>query len=211
MKLRFKIAMYVLVPLVVVAIFVATIGRLQTVDISASTVEQGLKATAVSVQDTLHLLDAGEPFEVKDGVLWKGHVNVTEHTDIVDDIMNESSVAVTVFYGDTRYCTSLKDENGNRMIGTQAKPEIVEAVITNGGEYIDEELVIGGVDYYGYYRPLWNDEHTEIVGMVFAGMDKAHADNGARIIITNMLVLIGGISLIAFIISLLVLTTLPGT
>ena len=201
MKLRFKIAMYVLVPLVVVAIFVATIGRAQTVDISAGTVEQGLKATAVSIQDTLHLLDEGAPFEVKDGELWKGQVNVTQHTDIVDDIMTESSVAVTIFYGDTRYSTSLKDENGNRMIGTQAKPEIVEAVITNGDEYIDEELEIAGVEYYGYYRPLWNDEHTEIVGMVFTGMDKGHADNGARIIITNMLVLIGGISLIAFIIS----------
>lgn len=201
MKLRFKIAMYVLVPLVVVAIFVATIGRAQTVDISAGTVEQGLKATAVSIQDTLHLLDEGAPFEVKDGELWKGQINVTQHTDIVDDIMTESSVAVTVFYGDTRYSTSLKDENGNRMIGTQAKPEIVEAVITNGGEYIDEELEIAGVEYYGYYRPLWNDAHTEIVGMVFTGMDKEHADNGARIIITNMLVLIGGISLIAFIIS----------
>ena len=201
MKLRFKIAMYVLVPLVVVAIFVATIGRAQTVDISAGTVEQGLKATAVSIQDTLHLLDEGAPFEVKDGELWKGQVNVTQHTDIVDDIMTESTVAVTVFYGDTRYSTSLKDENGNRMIGTQASPEIVEAVITNGGEYIDEELEIAGVEYYGYYRPLWNDEHTEIIGMVFTGMDKEHADNGARIIITNMLVLIGGISLIAFIIS----------
>lgn len=201
MKLRFKIAMYVLVPLVVVAIFVATIGRVQTVDISAGTVEQGLKATAVSIQDTLHLLDEGAPFEVKDGELWKGKINVTQHTDIVDDIMTESSVAVTIFYGDTRYSTSLKDENGNRMIGTQAKPEIVEAVITNGGEYIDEELEIAGEEYYGYYRPLWNDEHTEIVGMVFTGMDKEHADNGARIIITNMLVLIGGISLIAFIIS----------
>ncbi|MBQ3516043.1 MAG: cache domain-containing protein [Lachnospiraceae bacterium] len=201
MKLRFKIAMYVLVPLVVVAIFVATIGRVQTVDISAGTVEQGLKATAVSIQDTLHLLDEGAPFEVKDGELWKGQINVTQHTDIVDDIMTESSVAVTIFYGDTRYSTSLMDENGNRMIGTQAKPEIVEAVITNGGEYIDEELEIAGVEYYGYYRPLWNDEHTEIVGMVFTGMDKEHADNGARIIITNMLVLIGGISLIAFIIS----------
>lgn len=201
MKLRFKIAMYVLVPLVVVAIFVATIGRVQTVDISAGTVEQGLKATAVSIQDTLHLLDEGAPFEVKDGELWKGQINVTQHTDIVDDIMKESSVAVTIFYGDTRYSTSLMDENGNRMIGTQAKPEIVEAVITNGGEYIDEELEIAGVEYYGYYRPLWNDEHTEIVGMVFTGMDKEHADNGARIIITNMLVLIGGISLIAFIIS----------
>ena len=201
MKLRFKIAMYVLLPLVTVAVFVATIGRSQTVDISAGTVEQGLKATAVSIQDTLHLLDEGEPFEVKDGALWKGHVNVTEHVEIVDDIMAESSVAVTIFYGDTRYSTSLKDESGNRMIGTQADPAIVEAVITNGGEYIDEDIVIAGVEYYGYYRPLWNDEHTEIVGMVFTGMDKGHADNGARIIITNMLVLSGGISLIAFIIS----------
>ena len=201
MKLRFKIAMYVLVPLLVVAGVVSTMGYKQTVDINALTIEQGLKATAVSIQDTLHLLDEGKPFEVKDGALWKGDVNVTEHTEIVDDIMAESSVAVTIFYGDTRYATSLTDAEGNRLIGSQADPEVVEAVITNGGEYINEDLVIEGVAYYGYYRPLWNDEHTEIVGIVFTGMDKVHADEGALTIITNMMVLIGGVSLIAFIIS----------
>lgn len=201
MKLKMKISMYVLVPLVFVAVVVATMGHPQTVAISARTVEQGLKATAVSIQDTLHLLDEGAAFEVKDGALWKGDVNVTEHVEIVDDIMTESSVAITIFYGDTRYCTSLLDENGNRMIGTQAEPEIVEAVITNGGEYIDEELVISGVEYYGYYRPLWNDEHTEIVGMVFAGMDKEHADEGADTIIFYMLILIALVSIVAFILS----------
>ena len=201
MKLRFKIAMYVLVPLLIVAAVVSTMGYKQTVDINALTIEQGLKATAVSIQDTLHLLDEGKPFEVRDGVLWKGDVNVTEQTDIVDDIMAESSVAVTIFYGDTRYVTSLKDAEGNRLTGTKADPEVVEAVITNGGEYINEDLVIEGVAYYGYYRPLWNDEHTEIVGIVFTGMDKVHADEGALTIITNMMVLIAGVSLIAFIIS----------
>lgn len=201
MKLRFKIAMYVLLPLLVIAIFVSTIGYQQTVMINARTIEEGLKATAISIQDTLHLLGGDAKFEVKDGALWKGSVNITEHTEIVDDIRSQTAVAITIFYGDTRYATAITDAEGNRAIGTQAEPEIVEAVITNKGEYIDEELVIEGVEYYGYYIPLYSADNSEIIGMVFAGMDKAHANEGANTIIMNMLILICAISVIAFIIS----------
>ncbi len=201
MKLKAKISMYVLLPLVFVAVVVATLGHTQTVAINAGTIEECLKATAISIQDTLHLLGGDAPFEVKDGALWKGNVNISEHTEIVDDIKEGSSVAITVFYGDTRYLTSVTDAEGNRSLGTHADPVIVEAVITNGGEYIDESLVLEGVDYYGYYMPLYSADNSEIVGMVFAGMDKVHANEGADTIILYMLVLVALVSVVAFIIS----------
>lgn len=201
MKLRFKIAMYVLLPLIVIAIFVSTIGYQQTVMINARTIEEGLKATAISIQDTLHLLGGDAKFEVRDGALWKGDVNITEHTEIVDDIRSQTAVAITIFYGDTRYATAITDAEGNRAIGTQAEPEIIEAVVTNKGEYIDEELVLEGVEYYGYYIPLYSADNSEVIGMIFAGMDKTHANEGANTIIMNMLILICVISVIAFIIS----------
>ncbi len=201
MKLKAKISMYVLLPLVFVALVVATMGSAQTKAINAWTIEDCLKATAISIQDTLHLLGGDAEFEIKDGALWKGDVNVTEHTEIVDDIKEGTSVAVTVFYGDTRYVTAITDAEGNRAIGTQADPAIVEAVITNGGEYIDEELVIEGVEYYGFYMPLYSADNSKVIGMVFAGMDKEHADAGADTIIMYMLILIALVSVIAFIIS----------
>ncbi len=201
MKLKMKISMYVLLPLIFVAIVVATLGRTQTVTINAWTIEECLKATAISIQDTLHLLGGDAPFEVKDGALWKGDVNVSEHTEIVDDIKEGSSVAVTIFYGDTRYVTSVTDAEGNRVLGTQAELAIVETVMTNGDEYIDESLVLEGVEYYGYYMPLYSADNSEIVGMIFAGMDKAHANEGADTIIMYMVILVAVVSVIAFIIS----------
>lgn len=203
MKLKFKISMYVLLPLILIAAVVATVGRTQTIAINVATIEDCLKATAISIQDTLHLLGGDAEFEVKDGQLWKGNINITEHTEIVDDIKEGTSVLVTVFYGDTRYATALTDANGNRVLGTQADPDVVEAVLVNKGEYIDEELVLEGVDYYGFYMPLYNADNSEVIGMVFAGMDKEHANAGANTIVAYMVILIGVVSAIAFIMSLI--------
>ncbi len=201
MKLKAKISMYVLLPLLFVGIVVATMGSAQTKAINAWTIEECLKATAISIQDTLHLLGGDAEFEIKDGALWKGDVNVSEHTEIVDDIKDGSSVVVTIFYGDTRYVTSVTDAEGNRSLGTQADSAIAEEVITNGNEYIDEALILEGVEYYGYYMPLYSADNSEIIGMVFAGMDKTHADAGADTIIMYMMILIALVSVIAFIIS----------
>ena len=208
MKLKVRIAMYVLLPLIFVALVVGTMGYSQTVAINAKTVEEGLISTAISVTDTLHLLSEGDSFEVKDGELWKGDLNITQHTEIVDDIKDETSVVVTVFYGDTRYLTSLTDENGNRSVGTKASDEVVKTVLKNGQPLLDEDLVLEGVDYYGYYRPLYDENNEEIIGMIFAGMDKTHANEGARTIVSYVVILIAIVSTVAFLVSFISISKL---
>lgn len=196
MKLRMKITMYVLLPLLVIAAIVATMGYSQTVALNAYTVEDGLKSTAITMVDTLRLMEEGKAYEVKDGDLWKGNVNLTEHVELVDDIKEEANIILTIFYGDTRYATALVDAEGNRVLGTQADPAVVETVITNQGEYFTKDIVLEGVDYYGYYRPVYNDDGSQVIGMIFAGMPKAHADASARTIITYMVLLILIISVV---------------
>lgn len=199
MKLRFKIAMYVLFPLVVIAIFVATFGYSLTLKINAETVEEGLKSTAISMQNTLHLLGEGKDFEVRNGELWKGDVNISQHQELVDNIKDETPIDVSIFYGDIRYATSITDGESERVIGGAADADVAEQVLTNGTDFVDEELKINGVDYYGYYRPLYNESGDKIIGMLFTGMEKEYVDKGATKILNSMLLLIAIVSFFSYI------------
>lgn len=199
MKLRFKIAMYVLFPLVVIAIFVATFGYSLTLKINAETVEEGLKSTAISMQNTLHLLGEGKDFEVRNGELWKGDVNISQHQELVDNIKDETAIDVSIFYGDIRYATSITDGESERVIGGAADADVAEQVLTNGTDFVDEELKINGVDYYGYYRPLYNESGDKIIGMLFTGMEKEYVDKGATKILNSMLLLIAIVSFFSYI------------
>lgn len=203
MKLRFKIAMYVLFPLVVIAIFVATFGYSLTLKINAETVEEGLKSTAISMQNTLHLLGEGKDFEVRNGELWKGDVNISQHQELVDNIKDETAIDVSIFYGDIRYATSITDGESERVIGGAADADVAEQVLTNGTDFVDEELKINGVDYYGYYRPLYNESGDKIIGMLFTGMEKEYVDKGATKILNSMLFLIAIVSVFSYINSFL--------
>ena len=203
MKLRFKIAMYVLFPLVVIAIFVATFGYSLTLKINAETVEEGLKSTAISMQNTLHLLGEGKDFEVRNGELWKGDVNISQHQELVDNIKDETPIDVSIFYGDIRYATSITDGESERVIGGAADADVAEQVLTNGTDFVDEELKINGVDYYGYYRPLYNESGDKIIGMLFTGMEKEYVDKGATKILNSMLLLIAIVSVFSYINSFL--------
>lgn len=83
------------------------------------------------------------------------------------DSLGVEEVVLTLFVGDTRFITSVKDESGARLEGTKASPEIW-ATVKEGNEYIDHGVVIAGEDYYVYYVPVY-DVNGEVVGMAFAG------------------------------------------
>lgn len=82
---------------------------------------------------------------------------------------------ITLFFGDVRRATSLKDiDTGKRIVGTQASAEVAGAVL-KGQEYSATDLVVNKQNYYAYYIPLKNPDGT-IVGMVFAGEPSASVD-----------------------------------
>lgn len=72
-----------------------------------------------------------------------------------------SDIELTVFEGDTRSKSSIPD-----VVGTKASQEVIDVVLNQGQEYFTTDVVIGGEDYYGYYRPTTD-------GMIFAGKPQA--------------------------------------
>ncbi len=82
------------------------------------------------------------------------------------DAMKTTGVDLTLFRRNTRFMTTIADNNGKRIEGTTAAPEIWNAV-SEGKDYFDNDVIINGIDYYVYYMPL--KFNNKVIGMAFSG------------------------------------------
>lgn len=110
----------------------------------------------------------------------------------IDSLKNDN-IELTLFIGQTRYMTSILDESGKRIEGTDASPEVIEMVIDRKQTYHSTDTMINGEPYYTYYVPLL-DYEGNVFGMVFAG-EKAETvlESEHKMSNTIMLTLVIGI------------------
>ena len=87
------------------------------------------------------------------------------------DCLKQYDVDLTVFIGDTRLCTSVLNDKGERNEGTQAAAGIWDKV-SKGETFVDDNTKVAGRDFYVAYLPIQNG-HGEIIGMAFAGTPRA--------------------------------------
>ncbi|MDE6686662.1 MAG: cache domain-containing protein, partial [Lachnospiraceae bacterium] len=83
------------------------------------------------------------------------------------DSLQDMGIEMTIFKGDTRFLSSIRDDKGERIAGTKAGDAVIEEVLKNGNMYIAHDVVINGEKYYVCYMPI--DVDGEITGMSFAG------------------------------------------
>lgn len=183
MKIQTKILMVALLPLLGLGLAVILIGNMQVSKVVTGTIENGLRSTAVSVRDTLGYLDEGT-YRVENDTLYKGEFDVSGAVTIGDNVKKASDIDITVFYGDTRYLTSVIDAQGNRVVGTKAGEAVVQKVLVEGKEHFATNVDVAGQPYFGYYLPL--NEGGSTVGMVFAGMPEADAKGQILAIISSI-------------------------
>ena len=88
------------------------------------------------------------------------------------DCLKDMGVELTLFYGDTRFSTSVLKDDGTRNIGTQAAAGIWDTV-SKGNDFYDNSTKVAGKDFYVYYEPFHNGTNGEIIGMAFAGIPSA--------------------------------------
>lgn len=194
MKMQSKITAIALFPLLILGIVTIIIGNIRISEVVSGSIENGLRASAVSVGETLSYAGEGE-YQLVDGQLYKGDFNVSEAVEIADAIKEAADTDITIFFGDTRYMTSVIDEQGNRVIGTKAGDQIIEKVLKNGQEHFATNVDVVGQAYYGYYIPLYDDGTDHIAGMIFAGMPQADA----KAQITRIVSLLAGIIVVLFV------------
>lgn len=104
-------------------------------------------------------------FELKEGA-----EEITYDPDYIDT-MKKYDVDLTVFLGDTRFCTSVLNDKGERNEGTQAA-EGIWPTVQSGKNFINTNTKVAGRDYYVVYLPLV-DANNNVIGMSFAGTPRA--------------------------------------
>lgn len=153
---------------------------------------RGTAATALAAYDQ----NSGLYLVAENGDVWKGGYNISLSDKLLDTIKEKSGTDVTFFYGDKRVMTSLKDADGNRILGSPAGSKIVEEVLNQGHEYFSRQVSVDGEMYYGYYVPVFQDgDNTKPVGMVFAGLNRDETVNSVMRVVFYMVVVVALIAL----------------
>lgn len=130
------------------------------------------------------------PWQLKDGILYKGDVKINNNFEPVDKVAALTGDTVTIFLGDTRVSTTVREKSGERAIGTKASDAVVHKVIKDGQQYLGQAPVVGEL-YQTAYKPL-RDPSGKIVGMFYVGISKKFSDH----MINNSLLMIGIVSVI---------------
>lgn len=162
----------------------------------------GLSHLCQAVASSYDAIDSGD-YRMEGDLLYKGEYCITEQEEVIDSYVINSQADVTLFYGDTRRATSLRDAaSGERIIGTAASDAVIEAVLKKGEDYSATDITINNENYYAYYKPLRNSD-GQIVGMIFAGEPSADVDALITVQISGIIGIAVGILLIAMVICIL--------
>lgn len=170
MKLKGKILLISLLPMFIMGMVLFFVFADRIANGIYDEAYVGMNATTLAVRDIFETGNEG-PYHVdENGELWKGDtLNISQATDIVDHIKENTGMDVTVFWGDTRILTSLVDDEGKRQIGTTASEVVSRQVLEEGKPFYDRHVEILGTEYIVYYTPFCQEGSSEIVGMVFLG------------------------------------------
>lgn len=130
------------------------------------------------------------------GVLYGGII-VNRNYEIVDRVKEivykeekykgRETGTATIFQHDLRISTNVKDENGERAIGTRVSKEVNTAVLVEGKAWIDRAFVVN--DWYiTAYEPI-KDINNNIIGILYVGMlEKPYIDITNRVMLTFIII-----------------------
>ncbi|MBM3298300.1 MAG: HAMP domain-containing protein, partial [Candidatus Aminicenantes bacterium] len=109
----------------------------------------------------------------------------------------------TIFQGDVRISTNVRDRDGERAVGTRLSRQVREQVLVRGRPWIDRAFVVK--DWYiTAYEPI-RDIEGAIIGILYVGMlEKPYLDTAARVM--SAFVLVAGLCIL-FLLFMLFLTT----
>jgi len=171
-SLKHQIILLMLASLCVLAVsFIIVFGwhmRVRAVDAAIVKAHTDL-ATGMEI---INLTNPG-PWQVIDGMLYKGPTKLSNNTELVDHIADLTGDTVTLFLGDTRVATTVRSADGERAIGTKVSDIVALTVLKNGQIYLGEANVVGEL-YQTAYEPI-RDMNGKIIGIFYVGISKSYA------------------------------------
>jgi two-component system NtrC family sensor kinase len=118
------------------------------------------------------------------GVLMGG-VLINRNFEVVDkikEIVHEGQIyqgkeigTATIFQGDLRISTNVKNADGSRALGTLVSSEVYDSVLVEGKRWVGEAFVVNAT-YITAYEPI-RDLNGKIIGMLYVGVLKQPFDD----------------------------------
>lgn len=201
---KLRVSLIALIPLLIVAGLIGVVGIISVHQIGTDDMESELKAFAMSTLERYEALN-DDAYTYNNGEFKKGADAISGNYEVMDYLKIETGLDTTIFAGDTRVATTIKDDKG-RVEGTKASAEVIEKVYKGGQTLFIENVDIVGIPYCGYYVPIKQPGSNEVVGMVFAGKDRASFTNH----LMSTVGFIAGVSVISALVALVVVYLLAG-
>lgn len=175
-KLRASMLRATLLPVLIFGICIIICSVRQTESSVYQEVESGLENVA---QMTMYLYEETYPgdyaYDSASKTLYKGGKKVEEASKFLEHYKECSGTDVTIFYKDVRVITTIKDKNGDPIVGTRINSIVKKEVYEGRQAHFYSKSTIENENYFSYYCPLF-DENDQCVGMVFAGKPSDYVD-----------------------------------
>lgn len=205
MRLAFKLSLTVSISLLLITLIGIAISAGKQNSISKNLVEREVSGIAASVREAYIEMADGADFAMSGDTLKKGNETLSENYELIDKLKQERDVELSIFYGDTRVLTTLKDSSGKREINKKMSKEIYD-IIQRGESYFTDDLELFGVPYSGCYVPLYQPNSDKIVGSIFCGRSQAEVNAAAHSTIVSMALSMMGVFIVAIVIGMFVIT-----
>ena len=175
-KLRASMLRATLLPVLIFGICIIICSVRQTESSVYQEVESGLENVA---QMTMYLYEETYPgdyaYDSASKTLYKGGKKVEGASKFLEHYKECSGTDVTIFYKDVRVITTIKDKNGDPIVGTRINSIAKKEVYEGRQAHFYSKSTIENENYFSYYCPLF-DENDQCVGMVFAGKPSDYVD-----------------------------------
>ncbi|MBR3832791.1 MAG: cache domain-containing protein [Lachnospiraceae bacterium] len=180
-----KIMAMMLIPITVLGVVVFILLNTIVKNTMKEDIELKLKSVVVAFSETYEQYD-GEYVMDENGVVWKGDYNITESEHMLINIKEHSKIDVTFCYGPTRIVTSITDDNGNPIIGTDVSESVSKQVLGEGKSVFVKDIEINGIKYYGYYTPVYQTGTKNVIGMYFSGAPMKQEDKAFKAVMNSV-------------------------
>ena len=168
-SLRGKILILTVLPLVFLAILIGFVCTYSFTKAMLDEVKTGMADQCEMIADIYDRMYPGEyNLEVLDASnynLYKGSVDITNASQIIDSIHSSYGVEISIFRSDLCVVTTLKDTNGDPLTLTKASPVVVSGVLQTGEEQFYSDVLLNDERYFAYFLPIPGKDDSEPFGM----------------------------------------------
>ena len=163
MNLKTKSILAVNTIIVIVCIVMGVIGYIRAGEVFAEALKMKASADVSALYEILNTRYYGD-WHLRNGILFKGEQQMDGSDGLVDSLSQICGSKVTIFNGDTRVATTVKDSAGKRAVGTKASETVINNVIIQGKNFLGKAVVMGE-DHYAAYQPI-KDVTGKTIGML---------------------------------------------